>query len=180
MTKNRGSSSKPSSAKKPRAGTHADARFDSDGNTDDSYTPSVVPSGDDAPVRSDEDAEPLDTSEELNPHGLGFIVWTEKHKTNPRISALTPKQIEQLVDLDQQGVRFETIMTNVRDGSKGNVNAARSKYLVKAQKFLTTISPNITIKEAAAHPVLRKRKPFAGSFHFVYLMPFCSQASLRT
>jgi len=160
MTKNRGSSSKPSSAKNPRAGMHPLARHNSDGDTDDSYTPSVVPSDDDAPVRSDEDAEPLDTSEELNPHGLGFIVWTEKHKTNPRISALTPKQIEQLVDLDQQGVRFETIMTNVRDGSKGNVNAARSKYLVKAQKFLTTISPNITIKEAAAHPVLRKSNYF--------------------
>jgi hypothetical protein len=66
--------------------------------------------------------------------------------------------MDQLLDLDQQGVRFETIKSNVADGRKGNLTAATSKYVVKAYKFLTTIKPNITIKEAALHPVLRKRK----------------------
>jgi hypothetical protein len=152
MTKNRTSSSKPSRKSKAGTGLHPDAHFNSDGATDESYSPSDV--------SSDDEAKPEDASGEPNPHDLSFIVWTDKHNTTPKFSTLTTSQIDQLVDLDQQGVRLETILTNVRDGSKGNVIAARSKYLVKAYKFLTTISPNITIKEAAAHPVLRKSNYF--------------------
>ena len=66
--------------------------------------------------------------------------------------------MDMLLDLDQQGVRFQNIQSNVAEGLKGNLAAATSKYMVKAYKFLTAIKPDITIKQAAAHPVLRNRK----------------------
>ena len=96
--------------------------------------------------------------EESDINGLQFIEWPSTRKVSPTISSLTAPQMDMLLDLDQQGVRFQTIQSNVVQGLKGNLAAATSKYMVKAYKFLIAINPNITIEQAAAHPVLRNRK----------------------
>ena len=135
-----------------RKGLHPLAKINQNGETD---------SGSD---RSDADYVPSNDEAETSTHqegddtGLQFIVWSNKRKTSPTLPSLTQPQMEMLLDLDQQGVRFQTIKSNVTDGLKGNLAAATSKYMVKAYKFLTTINPNITIEEAAAHPVFRNRK----------------------
>jgi hypothetical protein len=134
-------------------GLHPRAKLYSDGETE-SSSDSSERGTDPSSHGEHEDAD----EQGCDPNGLQFIVWTESSKTTPKISSLTKPQMDQLLDLDQQGVRFETIKSNVADGRKGNLTAATSKYVVKAYKFLTTIKPNITIKEAALHPVLRKRK----------------------
>ena len=96
--------------------------------------------------------------QERDSNGLEFIEWPSTRKVSPTISSLTTPQMDMLLDLDRQGVRFQNIQSNVAEGLKGNLAAAISKYMVKAYKFLTAIKPDITIKQAAAQPVLRNRK----------------------
>ena len=135
-----------------RTGLHPKARFNAAGETESSEELS-----DHASNLSDAAAEPA-TRQDCNENGLEFIDWPSKRKVSPTISLLTAKQMDMLLDLDQQGVRYQIIKSNVADGLKGNLAAATSKYMVKAYKFLTAIKPDITIKQAAAHPVLRNRK----------------------
>ena len=133
-----------------RTGLHSKARFNAAGETESSEELS-----DHASNLSDAAAEP---ATDCNVNGLEFIDWPSKRKVSHTISSLTAKQMDMLHDLDQQGVRYQIIKSNVADGLKGNLAAATSKYMVKAYKFLTGIKPDITIKQAAAHPVLRNRK----------------------
>ena len=158
-------------------GLHPQAKLDSDGETE-SSSDSSERGTDPSSHGEHEDAD----EQGCDPNGLQFIVWTESSKTTPKISSLTKPQMDQLLDLDQQGVRFDTIKSNVADGHKGNLTAATSKYVVKAYKFLTTIKPNITIKEAALHPVLRKRKHLnSGCVHLILLVAKlrCSHRSCK-
>ena len=134
-----------------RKGLHRKARFKENCETDSGSDYS------DHESDRDENGSGTSRSQERDDTGFEFIVWPSTRKCSPTLSSLTQPQMEMLLDLDQQGVRFETIKSNVTEGLKGNL-AAATKYMVKAYKFLTTINPNITIEEAAAHPVFRNRK----------------------
>ena len=131
---------------------HKNARFNAAGDTESGSEYSEHSSH-----RSEHEAG-TSSHQERDSNGLEFIEWPSTRKVSPTISSLTAPQMDMLLDLDQQGVRFQTIHTNVVQGHKGNLAAATSKYMVKAYKFLTAIKPDITIKQAAAHPVLRNRK----------------------
>ena len=131
---------------------HAKARINADGDTE-----SGSESSEHGFHRSEHKVG-TSSREESDINGLQFIEWPSTRKVSPTISSLTAPQMDMLLDLDQQGVRFQNIQSNVAEGLKGNLAAAISKYMVKAYKFLTAIKPDITIKQAAAHPVLRNRK----------------------
>ena len=136
-----------------RPSQHNKARYTADGETE-----SGSESSEHAGSHRSEHEAGTSSHQERDSNGLEFIEWPSTRKVSPTISSLTAPQMDMLLDLDQQGVRFETVKSNVTEGLKGNLAAATSKYMVKAYKFLTTINPNITIEDAAVHPVFRNRK----------------------
>ena len=114
-----------------RPNQHKNAKYNAAGDTD-----SESESSEHGSRRSEHEVG-TSSREESDINGLQFIEWPSTRKVSPTISSLTAPQMDMLLDLDQQGVRFQNIQSNVAEGLKGSLAATTSKYMVKAYKFLT-------------------------------------------